>query len=150
MRIDDAIKTKSFVSEYHRLRVNMLYSAHWLEGEIKIVLDPFGVSQKQFNILRILRGHNGKVDMSILDLKDRMIVASSDVSRMVERMEKKGLVKRKPCTEDKRVTRVKVSDQGLELLASIDSEKHKLDAMLHNLSEEEARVLNVLLDKARG
>ena len=150
MRLEDAIQTRSFTSEYHRLRVNLLYTTHWLEGQLKGVLDPFGITRKQFNILRILRGHKGKLPLSILDIRERMIDATSDVSRMVDRMDRKGLVKRKPCTQDKRVTRVKITERGLSLLSQIDEHKAELDRVLGELGEKEASQLNQLLDKIRG
>lgn len=149
MQLEDAIKTRKFASEYHRLRVNLLFTNHWLEGELKEILAPYGISRKQFNVLRILRGHKKELPLSILDIKSRMIDATSDASRMIERMAKKGLVKRKPCTMDKRVTRVLIEQPGLDLLAQIDTEKDKLDNVVKKLSPEEAKQLNSLLDKVR-
>lgn len=150
MQLEDAIKISAFADEYHRLRVNMLHTTHWLEGELKEVLEPFGLSRKQFNVLRILRGHKAKMPLSVLDIKNRMIDATSDASRMIERMERKGLVRRKPCTHDKRVTRVLIEEKGLALLADIDVEKEQFNAPLLNLNSEEAKALNALLDKLRG
>jgi DNA-binding MarR family transcriptional regulator len=150
MQLEDAIKTRKFTSEHHRLRVNLLYTSHWLEGELKAVLAPHGISRKQFNVLRILRGHTGEIPLSVLDIKERMIDATSDASRMIERMAKKGLLKRYPCTVDKRVTRISILQPGLDLLAAIDIEKEKLDNVLDGISPDEAKQLNALLDKLRS
>lgn len=119
--------------------------------EIRQFLEPFELTQKQFNILRILRGdlENDK-GMAVQDLRSRMIDRMSDTSRLVDRLKKKGLVFRKACAEDKRVTRVRISPEGLALLERIDGEMHKMDAITRRLSNEEAKQLNTLLDKMRS
>jgi len=149
MKIKDAIQQRKFQNEWHKLRVNLLYSSSWLSGNIKAFIEPFGITQKQFNILRILRGQHPE-EITILDIRNRMIDKMSDASRMVDRLAKKDLLLKRPCTEDKRQTRVRISPAGLELLQQIDSEMNRMDEILFNLSEEEAHTLNHLLDKMRG
>lgn len=150
MQIQETLKSNSFSNEWHRLRVNILYSANWLSGEIKTFLEPHGITQKQFNILRILRGlHPDPDGQTINDLRDRMIDRMSDTSRLVERLEKKGLIRKQPCVKDRRHARVFIADPGLQLLADIDRKMASLDALTHGLSEKEAELLNNLLDKMR-
>jgi len=149
MKIKDAIQQQQFKNEWHKLRVNLLYSASWLSGNIKEFIEPFGITQKQFNILRILRGQHPE-EITILEIRSRMIDKMSDASRMVDRLAKKSLLHKRPCTEDKRQTRVRISDAGLQLLRRIDREIARMDEILFNLNDEEAAVLNNLLDKMRG
>ncbi len=152
MKIDQAIRqNKGFDNEMHRLRVNLLFTTNWMVDEIRQFLEPFELTQKQFNILRILRGDlKNEMGMAVQDLRNRMIDRMSDTSRLVDRLHKKDLVDRKPCREDKRITRVRISSKGLELLERIDGEMHRMDAITRGLTEEEARQLNILLDKMRS
>ncbi len=150
MQIEETLRKEKFANEWHRLRVNLLYSASWLSGEIKTFLQPFDITQKQFNILRILRGlHPDPVGQTINDLRDRMIDRMSDTSRLVDRLEKKGLVRKEPCAVDRRHARVFISSAGLQLLSEIDARLFGLDAVTQRLSEAEASRLNDLLDKMR-
>ncbi len=139
-----------YYSEFHHLRVNILQSASWLATEIKEVLDPFGITQKQFNILRILRGHKGELPLTILEIRERMIDKMSDASRIIDRLLKKELLEKRPCTLDKRATRILITQKGLDLLAQLDDRMNELDKILSNLTGEEASQLNKLLDKLRS
>ncbi len=152
MKIEKEIRQKNdFYSEMHRLRVNLLFTSNWMQGEIKDFLAPFDLTQKQFNILRILRGDQGNESgLSVQDLRERMIDRMSDVSRLVDRLVRKDFVDRRPCKEDKRVSRVKINGKGLALLRQIDSYMGRMDAITDGLTEREARQLNQLLDKLRG
>lgn len=150
MEAKNLSEISAFQNEWHRLRVNLLFSSNWLIGEIKNFIEPFGITQKQFNILRILRGnHPDEVGLTIHDIRDRMIDKMSDASRLVDRLSKKGLILKKPCTKDKRHARVRISEAGLTLLEEIDARLSKLDQIFGGLSEEEAVQLNFLLNKMR-
>ncbi len=74
---------------------------------------------------------------------------NSDTSRIVDRMELKRLVSKKVCKYDKRLVDVSITDQGMKLLDRIDKEIVDLDGIVSNLSAEEIRELNRLLDKMR-
>jgi MarR family transcriptional regulator, multiple gene regulator MgrA len=102
---------------------------------------------QQYNILRILRGQHPK-GTNINMLKERMLDRMSDVSRLVERLRKAGLVERKSSEVDRRAVDVKITDKGLALLQEIDLELPDLeDSLKLSLSEDEALQLNHLLDK---
>lgn len=149
MQIEQALKQKKFKNEFHKLRVNLLFSASWLNGEVKNFLAPFDITQKQFNILRILRGqYPDEMGMTIMDIRDRMVDKMSDASRIVDRIYKKDLIGKKPCIHDKRHTRVWITEKGMELLAKIDEKMPYIDNIF-NLTEEQAQTLNCMLDEMR-
>ena len=149
MHIEQALKQKKFKNEFHKLRVNLLFSAGWLTNEIKGFLSPYGITQKQFNILRILRGqYPDDTGMTIMDIRDRMVDKMSDASRIVDRIYKKDYIGKKPCIKDKRHTRVWITEKGMELLAKIDTQVSQMDAIF-NLSEEQAQTLNCMLEEMR-
>ena len=150
MEIEKEIKQNvKFTSEYHKLSVNILYTASWLTVMHATLLKPFGVTTQQFNILRILRGQFPK-PATINMLIDRMIDKSSNASRLVDRLEEKGFVKRCLHEQDKRSVNVQITEKGLEILKQVDEKNMMAEEPLHTLSKEEARTLNSLLDKLRG
>jgi len=82
MKIEEEIKQTKFRNPHHKATLNLLYTASWLEGRNKDFFKPFGITNQQFNILRILRGqHPNKI--SGTEIKDRMLDRNSDVSRVV-------------------------------------------------------------------
>lgn len=150
MGIKEEIKQDNFINEYHKLRINILHSSSWLSGKIRSFLLPFDITQKQFNILRILRGQPREgMGLTIQDIRDRMIDKRSDTSRLVDRLIKKELISKEPCALDKRHARVHITDQGIGLLKEIDQEVNNLDQILEALNPEEASLLNDLLDKMK-
>ena len=148
MKIEEEIKQYKFQSPGQKAVVNLIYTTHWLEDKHQRFLTQFGITGQQFNILRILKG---QYPNSILatEIKHRMLDKNSDVSRLLNRLEKKNLIRKKSCEYDKRATDIFISEEGLELLETVNKEQKKLDGVL-NLNEEEAQGLSDLLDKARG
>lgn len=135
-----------FQNEWHKLRANLLYVGSWLRAEVNQVLEPFDLTQQQFNVLRILRG-SYPTPISTAEIRERMLDKNSDASRLVDRLCAKGWVNKKICEEDKRLVNVLISEQGLELLQEIDKKMTELDKILQVISEDDARVLNEILDK---
>lgn len=102
---------------------------------------------QQYNILRILRGQHPKA-ANINTLKERMLDKMSDVSRLVERLRKAGLVERKSSEIDRRAVDVMITAKGLSLLETVDKDLPDLeDSLKLSLSEEEMLTVNTLLDK---
>ncbi len=149
MKIEDEIQQRKFSSEIHKAHVNILFTAAWLNQASNQLLRPFGISIQQFNILRILRGMNPQ-PATIKILTERMIDKMSNASRLVDKLEEKGLVSRTACDADRRRVDVSITPKGLEL---IENASQIMDEKIHQnngaLTDEEARLLNDLLDKLR-
>jgi DNA-binding MarR family transcriptional regulator len=79
-----------------------------------------------------------------------MLDKMSDTSRIVDRLVKKGLVKKTICKTDRRLVDVTIAERGKKLLEKIDAYDEQMDGIMMNLTEAEARVLNELLDKIRN
>lgn len=79
-----------------------------------------------------------------------MVGRMSDTSRIVDRLVKKGLVKKGICKMDRRLVDVIITDKGKKLLEKIDQYSDQMDGIMKNLTEEDARTLNELLDKIRN
>ena len=148
MGIENDIQQPRFRNEYQKTVVNLIYTYNWVMERNKKFFEKGDITPQQFNILRILRGA-GK-PLSTLQIRQRMLDKMSDTSRIVDRLLLKGLVKKVVCESDRRLVDVSISDKGLELLEKLDSYNDELDSLLSNLSEEEAKMLNGLLDKIRN
>ena len=148
MRLEDEIKSR-FRNQYHKATVNLIYSANWMSRYSNELFKQHGLSAQQFNILRILRGQQGK-PASIGTIRERMLEKQSDVSRVVENMRKKGLVDRTNCEYDRRVAYVHLTEAGAEVLSQLDAFAQQMDDRVSNLTEAEVTLLNDLLDKMRG
>lgn len=146
MKIEEEIKSR-FRNEYHKAFVNLIYTEKSLNYQFIQLIKKYGLTEPQYNILRILRGARKAV--SINYLKERMLDKSSDVSRIIDRLLNKGFVKREENPRDRRQKNIAITDNGLTALAEMDSCESKLDSLLKNLTPEEVSELNRLLDKIR-
>lgn len=148
MTLEKEIKQKKpFNSIYEKTMVNLMYSHGWLIEQMRLFFNPFDITLKQYNILRILRGAEGPLTTSII--RDRMIDKMSDTTRLIDRMIKKNWVIKRICTEDRRLVDVEITDEGLAKLTEIEQNETKITEVLRYLSAEEAVVLSKLLDKMR-
>lgn len=150
MEIEKEIKQdKPFQSEYHKMVVNILFTASWLDLMQTCRLKPYGISPQQFNILRILRGQHPR-PATVNLLIERMLDKNSNASRLVEKLRVKNLVERAVCPEDRRAVNVLITEEGLELLRKIDEQSLTWQNDFSKLTVEEAEELNNLLNKLRG
>lgn len=109
-----------------------------------------GISISQYNILRILRGAQPAAIKSS-DIADRMIYRDPDVTRLVDRLSKQGLVSREEDPADRRVVLVRITDSGLALLARLDEPADRYTrSVMAGLNPQRLRELCSLLDEVRG
>ncbi len=149
MSLEEDIKQPQFSSEFNKAVVNLIYTHGWLSQQYQELFKRHGLTTPQFNILRILRGQHPKASTVNL-LIDRMLDKSSNASRIVDRLETKGLVIRKQCPTDRRAVDVYISEGGLAILQVMDGEMQQWEDDRRALDEEEAKELNRLLDKMRA
>lgn len=148
MSIEKDIQQPKFRNEYHKTVVNLIFTYNWITEKTKQFFEKGDITSQQYNILRILRGA-GK-PLSTLQIRQRMLDKMSDTSRIVDRLVKKELVQKVICKTDRRLVDVTITDAGMQLLDRLDSYNEQMDSMLGNLSEEDAKMLNQLLDKIRS
>jgi DNA-binding MarR family transcriptional regulator len=147
MSLEKEINQQVFRSEYQKAIINLIYTYNWMNERLNSHFQPFDITQQQFNILRILRGAGEP--LSTLQIRQRMLDKMSDTSRIVDRLVKKGMVKKSVCREDRRLVDILLTDKGKKLLQSMDVMNEEMDSIFKYLSEAEARHLNTLLDKIR-
>jgi DNA-binding MarR family transcriptional regulator len=149
MSIERDINQQKFRNEHQKSAINLIYTFNWINEKIDEIFEQFDITQQQFNILRILRGAGGG-PLSTLQIRQRMLDKMSDTSRIVDRLIKKGFVKKNICKSDRRLVDVVITEKGKKLLDKIDGTNDAMDAVLRNLTQAEAKNLNLLLDKLRN
>lgn len=147
MGIEQDIQQTSFRNEFQKMGINLLFTANWLNEQIGKILSEEGVTQQQYNILRILRG--SATPLSTLKIRERMLDKMSDTSRIVDRLIAKELVVKNTCEKDKRLVDITLSPKGLDLVDQLDQFNDRIDALLKGINETEAATLNQILDKIR-
>ncbi|MEN9510952.1 MAG: hypothetical protein RLZZ370_771 [Bacteroidota bacterium] len=148
MKIEDEVQTKVFQNEFHKAQVNIIFSAWWLKNKMLPFLRKHGLSHEQFNVMRIIRGQKSN-EVCVKDITARMLERSSNTTRIIDKLEAKGLVQRKQSPNDKRELHIVLTDSGSALLKKIDQEWITDDPVHIGLNAEEAGMLNNLLDKLR-
>jgi len=147
MGIEQDIQQASFRNEFQKMGINLLFTANWLNEQIGNILSEEGVTQQQYNILRILRG--SATPLSTLKIRERMLDKMSDTSRIVDRLIAKELVVKNTCEKDKRLVDITLSPKGLDLVDQLDQFNDRIDALLKGINASEAATMNQILDKIR-
>ena len=141
---------RPFTSVAHEAAVGLLRTADLLRRQASSVVEPHGITLQQFNVLRILRGA-GDAGTPTLEVADRMVEQTPGVTRMLDRLEQKGLVRRQRCPKDRRQHLCWISEQGVELLARLDEPVATVNrTSLKGLSGTDQRKLIRLLDLVRS
>ncbi|MHA7944429.1 MarR family winged helix-turn-helix transcriptional regulator [Formosa sp. 3Alg 14/1] len=135
----------TFPNNRVKAMLNIMFTANWISSYQNTFFKPFKVSAQQYNILRILRGADQP--LKVQTIKERMVERSPNTTRLMDKLYAKNLIDRIPCSEDRRVVFIKITEDGLKLLEEISKAQRK--DVLKNLSDEEASQLSDLLDKIR-
>ena len=139
----------TFPNDKVRMMANLMFTANQIRHTVNMQLKPFGISEQQFNILRILRGAGESLSMNTV--KNRMIDRSPNATRLADKLLDKGLIARERSETDRRVVFVRITQEGLDLLEQIDEQD--FDTILNhfdNITEGDAKTMSDLLDKMRG
>jgi DNA-binding MarR family transcriptional regulator len=148
--LEDIQQSKPFRTRSQEAYLALLRTADDARRCISQVLEPEGITLQQYNVLRILRGA-GAEGMPTLAIGDRMVERTPGVTRLIDRMVRKGWVTRSRCTEDRRRVWCKITDLGLELLARLDRPVADVDdSYLDVLDEGELGLLIGYLDRIRA
>ena len=125
-------------------------TADLLRRQMAALVEPFGITVQQFNVLRILRG-GGPDGLPTLEVGARMVEETPGITRLLDRLEAKGLVRRQRCAKDRRQHLCWISEQGLGLLASLDEPVVKSSKeALKGLTRGEQLALVRLLEQVRA
>jgi MarR family transcriptional regulator, organic hydroperoxide resistance regulator len=148
--LQDEIKQRTpFHSTGAEVAVGILRTAALLERHYNQIVTTRGITIQQYNVLRILRGAGAK-GMPTLVIRDRMIHEAPGITRLIDRLEESGLVKRERQEADRRQVLCHITKKGDELLSGLDAAVAAADdAAVSMLSPEERNDLTRLLDAVR-
>jgi MarR family transcriptional regulator, organic hydroperoxide resistance regulator len=112
-------QSKPFDSPAQEAILALYRTSDMLRRQFSQLVEPHGISLQQYNVLRILRGA-GKTGIPTLDIADRMIERTPGVTRLLDKLEAKRLVRRQRCPEDRRQVLCWITEPGMRLLAELD------------------------------
>jgi DNA-binding MarR family transcriptional regulator len=130
--------------------LSILRTANYLIRFCSPVFAEHGITPQQFNVLRILRGA-GLAGLPTLDIAKRMAEQAPGITRLLDRLEKKKLVRRERPSDNRRQVLCYITKPGLDLLQQLDTPVRDRDNQaLHRLNKSEIEELIRLLALARG
>ena len=143
-------RTKAIRLLEEEATLNIARTADVLMLRMTDLLKPYAFSATQYNVLRILRGA-GETGASCKDIGSRMVTRDPDITRLMDRLEKRGVVARNRAKEDRRVVTHRLTKAGLELVNQLDRpvEDVHQKAMRH-MAPERLRELIALLEEVRS
>ncbi len=147
MNVEEIIKTSKKIPLEPRTLIHMQLVHNKINEIMNGALKPFEVSLQQFNVLRILRGQQGK-PANLSTLNERMVTKMSNTTRLVDKLLAKGFVNRTVCPSNRRKVEIVITDSGLKALKQMDGsleDAHKV--IYQNFRKEDLEQLNYLLDK---
>jgi DNA-binding MarR family transcriptional regulator len=143
-------QTKPFRSPGHEAMLGLLRTADVVRRRLVPLVGSSGITPQQYNVLRILRGA-GEAGLPTLEIAERMIEQTPGITRLVDRLERQGLVARARSEADRRVVACRITAAGLKLLAGLDDPVDAADtAALAMLSRADQRHLIRILDAIRA
>lgn len=151
MRLKNEIKqTRPFRSVQEEVILALTRTADQLAAPMHEILRQATLSSSQYNVLRILRGSLGE-PLPCGEISDRMIRRDPDLTRLLDRLESRGLVTRTRGVDDRRVVRAEITEEGLNVLEALDGPvEESVKSALAHVDEERLRTLLEILEEARA
>ena len=149
MRLEEELKQrKPFDNERLKLIVNSIYTGLFFNNMLIEVLKEFKLNDQHYNILRILRGRKEEA-ATTGEIKEVLVNKRGDLTRQLEKLVKMKLITRTVNPDCKTQILTYITQEGLQVLEEIHK-IHDYNHKVSNISEEEARMANSILDKLRG
>ena len=142
-------QTKPFASLEEEVILNLARTAEHVMSRGAEVFKKADLTPTQYNALRILRGA-GEEGLTCGEISERMVTKDSDITRLLDRLERRGLVSRERPESNRRIVLTRIADDGLRLLAELDdavNESHR--RLAGHLGPQRLRALNELLEALR-
>ena len=119
MNSQKSVKSKNFRSPIHKAELNILFTGNWLFEKVTALLKPYGISEQQYHVLKILKGKKG-IPVNLQYLNDRMIYKMSNTTRLVEKLRLGEYLERSLCEHNRRMVEITITEEGLELNLKYD------------------------------
>ncbi|MCG8326064.1 MAG: MarR family transcriptional regulator [Chitinophagales bacterium] len=136
--------------EYYQTVYEIITTGHWITDEITKALKEHGVTEPQYNVLRILRGAKGE-PVTVGDILDKMVQRSSNITRIVDKLVTKNYVNRKECPTNRRKMDITITEEGIDILKQLDKKVHAFhQPFINKLDKEELNTLKSLIQKLKS
>lgn len=149
MEIDKVIKQPRFKDEFQKAMINLFYTSNYFRDHHSTVFKQFDIQGQHYNVLRILKGKHPE-PVSPGYIKEVILDKGADLTRLVDKLVKLGLVFRNICPDNKRKIHLNLTDAGLKKLQNISEHLNNQYDKFRHLTDEEYSTLSHLLDKMRG
>jgi DNA-binding MarR family transcriptional regulator len=141
---------RPFRSPAHEAIVGLLRTADHVRRRLAAVIEPSGVTVQQFNVLRILRGA-GRDGLPTLEVAARMVEQTPGITRLLDRLEARHLVRRQRCPRDRRQHLCWITPAGQVLLEDLEAPVLRIgENLLTNLDDGRRAALIDMLDEVRA
>ncbi len=143
-------QTRPFASPEEEVILNLVRTAEYVTSRLAEVLKRADLTPTQYNALRILRGA-GVEGLTCGEIGERMVTKDSDITRLLDRLERRGLISRERPEKNRRVVITRITDEGLSLLAELDApvlENHR--RLAGHLGKQQLSAINELLEAMRS
>lgn len=143
-------QARPFRSPAHEAVVALLRTADVVRRRLGAVVEPHGITIQQYNVLRILRGA-GEAGLPTLEIAGRMIEHAPGITRLLDRLERKGRVERQRAAADRRQVLCRLTAAGDDLLAALDAPLEAVqEASLSHLPQRAQEQLLTYFDQIRA
>ena len=142
---------KGFENPAHEALLNIYYSAARIRKKAGEFFRRHGLTDVQFNVLSLLKHQSGEIGgLTQVDLSKMMLVNRANITTLIDRMEKVGLVARKPVPNDRRYNIIELTPHGVEMYTKVSGiYKRKIGEIMHVLGDDELESLKTILEKLR-
>ena len=124
----------------------LVYTA--IFNEISDYLDQFGLTPAKFNVMMIIKHQGQEAGISQVDIGNRLMVTASNMTRLLEKLGREGLISRSALIGDKRVKVIKVTPKGSKLLDKAwPGYEETVKRLANHLSKEEQKIVAQLTQK---
>jgi DNA-binding MarR family transcriptional regulator len=143
-------QSKPFSSMEEEAFLALQRTADQLQGRVAEWLKTWSLSPTQYNALRILRGA-GEDGLACSEIAERMINRDPDITRLLDRLEKRGLTRRNRDSKDRRVINACITKEGLQLLKKLDAPVQEFQkVLLGHVGEKKLKTLVEILCATRN
>ena len=141
---------KPFRNHRDEAVLNVWRTSDFLAQRLQALLKTRGISQTQYNVLRILRGASPE-GIPCGEIAGRMLTHDPDITRLMDRLVRRGLARRTRLRQDRRVVLAGITPAGSSLLAELESPvSHLIDEMMGHMPDSRLKTLIALLEAARN
>ncbi len=143
---------RGFEVPAHEALLNIYYTASMMKKRADSFFGQFGLTDVQFNLISLLHSQSGpEGGLSQAQISDMMLVNRANITSLVDRMEKVGLVARTAHSNDRRFNIIKLTDKGRKLFAKVQPQYiEQIRRAMTPLSQPEMKTLMGMLEKIRA